>query len=305
MQYSDLSLLLCKLGSMRIFFLVLFSLFMSVSGCKTNEVIIKGNTPPPDNTMEPQLINNFINRCYINLIDRKPTEAEKTIAFSELMTGGYTREVRSRFLNQLYQDPAYFLTLNNEARSLYLENISTQQIRGDIRDFNFLLNKKDNLIFHDLILKNKLSLERLLSVSDSLQSKKINWSTFNKAFVDNYAYDQINMGTDNFVRSCFQNFLLRYPTQAELTRGKIMVNGRGSSLFLKAGTSKEDFIAIFFSSPDYQEGQARYWFKKYMLREPNDQESIVLVNLLKDSDNLWDLQLFIFSSDEFAGVRVR
>ena len=55
-------------------------------------------------------------------------------------------------------------------------------------------------------------------------------------------YDEINMGTENFVVSIFQNFFHRYPTAAELYSASNMVDGNQSTIFNTNGSSKKDFI---------------------------------------------------------------
>ena len=53
---------------------------------------------------------------------------------------------------------------------------------------------------------------------------------------------------------------------------KKMVNGENSSLFFKAGSSKDDYLTIMFSSPLYREGQIRYWYSQLLNREPTTSE---------------------------------
>ena len=50
-------------------------------------------------------------------------------------------------------------------------------------------------------------------------------------------------------------FLSRYPTEDEEKRSIEMVDGFGTVIFGKEGSSKGDFITLFFDSDDYLEGQ--------------------------------------------------
>ena len=69
--------------------------------------------------------------------------------------------------------------------------------------------------------------------------------------MDNLVYDQINMGTFNFVISAFDNLLYRYPTDAEYEAGYTMVEDNVSTTLMgQSGTNRGDFIRIM------TEGQA-------------------------------------------------
>ena len=110
------------------------------------------------------------------------------------------------------------------------------------------------------------------------------------------------MGTENFVVSTFQNFLFRYPSDAELLNGKTMVDGDNAILFLVIGKSKTDYLNIFFTSDDYYEGQVRNAFRKYLFREPSPAEIALYADVYKTGDNYSLLQKEIFALDEYSGV---
>ena len=110
------------------------------------------------------------------------------------------------------------------------------------------------------------------------------------------------MGSENFVVSTYQNFLFRYPTNAELAAGKNIVDGNTSVVFLKVGKSKYDYIKIFFGTDDYYEGQVRYIFKKYLFREPSSAEIYLYSDIYKSTNDYKELEKAVFSLDEYAGV---
>jgi hypothetical protein len=120
--------------------------------------------------------------------------------------------------------------------------------------------------------------------------------------VNNYFYDQVNMGTENFVISTFQNFLFRYPDSTELSRAKLMVDGLSSTSFFQIGQTKYDYIHIFFNSTDYYEGQVRYVFKKYLFREPSPAEIAYYADMYKSSNSFKNMLKEILSLDEYAGI---
>lgn len=118
----------------------------------------------------------------------------------------------------------------------------------------------------------------------------------------NSYYDFVNMGTENFVVSMFQNFFLRYPTLSELERGKKMVDGKPAVLLGKKGSSKSDFVDILFKSTDYFEGQVRKLFLRSLFREPTSEEMVFYTRSLKASRDLKALKKQVYSLDEYVGL---
>ena len=118
----------------------------------------------------------------------------------------------------------------------------------------------------------------------------------------NYFYDQINMGTENFVVSMFQNFLYRYPTDDELTQSKQIVDGFEGVVFLQTGHTKDDFLTIFFGCNNFFEGQVRDLYLRYLFREPTSVEMSDKASIYKNSLDYKALQKSILASNEYAGI---
>ena len=150
------------------------------------------------------------------------------------------------------------------------------------------------------IEKTKLELLKA-SVAD-LNSGAINAIGLHKRCANNNFYAQINMGTENFVNSMFQNFLYRYPTNEELIHGKQIVDGFEGIFFLKSGHVKDDCLTIFFGCDNYFEGQVRDLYKKYLFREPTSVEMSEKAMSYKNSLDYKVLQKAILSLDEYAGI---
>ena len=56
---------------------------LSVFACtKVEDIIVTGNTNPPDKTIENITIETYINKLYISTIGREPTEIEFLSDFS-------------------------------------------------------------------------------------------------------------------------------------------------------------------------------------------------------------------------------
>jgi hypothetical protein len=120
--------------------------------------------------------------------------------------------------------------------------------------------------------------------------------------VNNSFYDDINMGSENFVVSNFQHFLLRYPTLSELEQGKQIVEGFEGTLLFRVGTSKNDFIDIVFNSDNFKEGMVRKLFTRYLFRSPANEELFVFTEKYKTSASYKELTKAIMVTDEYSGL---
>ena len=76
-------------------------------------------------------------------------------------------------------------------------------------------------------------------------------SQYFAAFLDNYFYDQVNMGSENFVKGSFSDLFRRIPTASELTNAVTMVDNNPAILFMENGDSKGDFILIVTNNHEF------------------------------------------------------
>ena len=142
----------------------------------------------------------------------------------------------------------------------------------------------------------------LYNLGSDLKNGNINTVEAHKRCVNNQIYDDINMGTENYVISMFQNFLYRYPTLAELNNATIMVDGEQTTCFGVNGDSKSNFNDIFFNHYGYYEGVIIDTYIKLLLRQPNSEEvSSYTINFMSDL-SYKNLQKSLLSSDEFLGL---
>ena len=110
------------------------------------------------------------------------------------------------------------------------------------------------------------------------------------------------MGYLNFVIACFQNLLLRNPTEFEESEGVKIVDGFNGILFLQTGESKAQFQQIFFESDNYNAGQIKLNYLRFMLRLPTSEEEVYYSSRLKSDGNIRNVLIDLLSSDEYAGI---
>lgn len=281
---------------MKIFVSILLSgLLLSCSKFEIEE--IPGNHPPAEQIVTAQLRESYVNRLFITLAGRKasPIEFEKSL---QLLGEKAPAEGREKLLFSIFALPEYHIELYDIARADYLESVDTLLISQDY-DIAVTALATATGLEREYWLYVKEQLQKLLEIPQQLNSGTIDIIEVHRRVVNNPYYDQINMGSENYVVATFQNFLFRYPTNVELSSAKLMVDGFPASLFLTAGNSRSDFIDIFFDTDDYYEGQVINLYRKYLFRDPETDEMAELTAKLQSNRDYQNLQLTILSSDEY------
>ena len=281
--------------------LLLFVILTIFSCAKVDQIIDGGNTHPTDLTIENTLIENYVNKLYISIIGREPTTLEFDDNFESLREANLSQQSREIVIDKLLEKAEYFNNLFKLESVNILNGVDTVMINERVDIYQLLLTTVTDI---DSIYVN-YELERMEEFQKALpelNSNAITSTELYRRMINNSFFDEINMGTENFVVSMFQHFLLRYPSENELKNAKNMVNDQNSTVFFETGNGKDDFISIFFSSNEYYTGQTYILFNRYLFRNPSSEES---VNYSLDYINTDDYQLLqrrILSTNEFIGI---
>lgn len=287
---------------MRTLWIAVVGIFFIASCSKTNDVIVPGNIPPPDHTIDSATIEIYLNKVYVNLLGREPVGNEKQVGMQLLRQDNFSENTRQQFLETVFSKNDYLSNLYTVANHEYLSDLDSSEIADQIIIYNLLLTQPQYAPFYDVLQYEVDRMEVLLQTRSGISNQVINYRQMVQHLADNYFYDQINMGSENFVISTFQNFLFRYPTDSELANGKTMVDGNNAVLFLQLGKSKTEYLNIFFNSNDYYEGQVRNVFRKYLFREPTSAEEAYYSEIYKSGDDYKLLQKAVLALDEYAGL---
>ncbi len=283
--------------------LALLMVTLFIASCnKTEDVIIKDNIPPPDGTIDSATISIYVNKAYINLYGREPQTAEKNAGIAILRQSNFSKSDREAFINTLLATEEYTRNLYNVANNEFLLSLDSTEIEQELALLNYLLTQPQYAPFYDYLRYETYRIDTFKTVLPGMLAGTVDYRTMLRRMCDNYFYDQINMGTENFVVSTYQNFLFRYPSDSELEAGKQMVDGNSATVFLKLGKSKYDYLNIFFNTDDYYEGQVRFIFKKYLFREPTAAEIYTYSGIYKSTNDFKQLQKAVFTLDEYAGL---
>lgn len=282
---------------------ILFSVLL-FSNCKKEEInVIKNNVAPPDQTIEKVIIENYVNKLYISLLGEKPTQSEFENAVKTLEDNDLDSSSRKTIVNQVLNSNNY---IKNEVVLLfsnYLNNTDSADIEEQIAIYEFAKTLTDDpyeIEYHD----NQISrLTTLSNLQNQLLNNSITYIEAHKVIVNNTIYDNINMGSENFVVSLFQNFYNRYPTNQELNSGKDLFDGKSSIFLLKNGGNIEDLRNIFFSHLEFYEGQVTKTFLRFLYRNPSSEEVDQFAKIFFETKNYQKIQEQILISDEYVGIK--
>jgi hypothetical protein len=284
----------------KLYLLILISVLWS---CGEKEIWIKDNVPPPDLTVEDIVIENYVQKCYISLLGKKANATELNEAFVLLRENPRDENLRKTFVADLVTKPLYFTNEVNIMRTDYLNGVDSTEIANQIGIYEFIITNTNNEFEIELFQNEIKRLEALQSGAEKWMNNLITTADLHLLCVNNPLYDEINMGSENFVVSLFQNFAFRYPTVAELETGKSLFDGAPSVFLLQSGKNKNDLQDIFFSSKQYYEGVIITLFERYFYRYPTSFEIEFYSVKLATNKNYTPIQIDLLASKEFMGIK--
>lgn len=277
--------------------------FVLLAGYACQEpIVVPGNEAPDDPTVSNILKENYVRKSYLAVLGRIPSDSEAAVSFSLLSQNNCSFSDRGTFLDLLFADEEYSENLYNSENNELLDGISANQIQQLINQVVQQLNNS-NYINDTIILA--LRLENLLKLKDAyadFTSGTILIPEVHSRMVNSLAYDNLVGNGEEWITALFTHFLYREPTEYEIANGTEMLNGHNETLFMQTGSSKNDFVNIFFSSEEYYEGQVRKVFQKHLFREPGSYEGTVLAQQYMSDHDYKSLLKKILQSDEFLGI---
>lgn len=264
-------------------------------------IIVPDNTAPPDLTVPEVVKENFVNRVYISLLGRKPERTELSGAMGILEKDNASQADRKEVVEGVLADPAFRERQYNLARIDLLNNMDTTDIATFVFVFNQYLTDPQYEPFLDLIYYELNRLNLLSLAAPAYLNGRINRAEMHRRMTNNPFYDEINMGTQNFVLSVFEHFLNRYPTESEEQNAILMADGFYTVLFGKEGNSQEEFLEIMTESDAYLEGQVLDVYESFLFRKPNSVEMAAGTTLFRQSGSYDTLLTSVLITREFLG----
>ena len=276
--------------------LILLSLLLA--SCARDNIVPVDNLPA-DSTITQIELENYINKTHIALLNRKPTQAELTQSLQQLDVDRYNRSIRDTYVLGIQDLDRSKWAIWQFLSDRILDGIDTAQVRESADIFQYRVdnsgtqNEKDYWQWLlDRTNNNLVALEGWYN-QDSTYNSLVGW------MVRMPIYDEINMGTENFVVSIYQHFYHRYPTDHELTQASKMVDRQWGLLYGVNGNSKADFLNIFLNQGEFQQGLIINAFESYLNRIPTTIESDKYHHHLNNGWDYLKLQRYLLTSSEF------
>lgn len=295
---------------MRLTILLVFFCAFYLVACEKEEKLthkegtVEGNNLRPFDGVSDVLINNYINRYYIDLIGVQPSDTALTTAALRLNASPKSGELRDSLINIAISAGVYYERFFSVTSLIFTEGLEASDFsekQAEYEGSKQIARANGDSLLVQVIEYEMLKMDSLIQAKDRLENESIGLKQFFRAFCYNYVYDEINMGSLNFVQACFENLFGRAPTPEELERAINMVDGKSSYLFLKGGNSKSDFLNIMIDNPEFLVGRTKDVFNQLVQRNPNTSEEVVGVQMLQGAANMKDLQVVVAKTKEYAG----
>jgi hypothetical protein len=280
--------------------LLLMGLFSACT--KTETEVVPGNMAPPDTTISNQLYDDYINRTYILVLGREPDSLEFQSANSVLRSAGFSLPSRKQFLDSLFADADYRHRQFSRWKGDLLNSMDTADVTIQIFLIDFQLGDTTFQAFWPILQVERNRLVELQQAGTLYVQGVINLAELQRRMLNNYFYDQINMGSLNFVVASFQQLLGRNPTLSEQNNGISMVDGLNAVLLLQSGAGKDDYLDILTGSDDYFEGAVVRLYNEFLFRDPSSLEMSIAAIRYRDTGDYEQIQKEILSTDEFIGL---
>lgn len=277
---------------------------LALASCKKEALVtVDNNIPPEDYTIEPVVVENYINRTYILTLGREPDETEFSTSRQALLNSGVDSASRQNFLESVFSDPSYLPAVYNQNKIDLLNNVDTAEFTNWINIFEFLLQDSTNITSWPALQQQQDRLIELRNAFPAFINGTIGVDELQRRMCNNYLYDQINMGAANFVISTFQHLINRNPTISEQQNGINMVGGINAVLFLQAGSNQNDYLNILTHSSNYFESQVVLLYHKFLNREPITEEMLSGTQKYSSTGDYTAVQRDILATNEFIGIQ--
>ena len=272
-----------------------------------SDTTIVGNQPPNYTGVPTLNIQLYVNKLYVDLLGREPNATELQTNTNLLITENLNSTSREQIVDGLLNDQLYYDRLFEITSSDFINGYSVYQIQQQDTSFTYQLALAAQDSNQALIYYFNTELDRLavlLQAEPQLMNGTIDINEFYRRFLDNYFYDQVNMGSENFVKGSFDDLFRRAPTVSELNSGITMIEGLPgvtASLFLTDGANKGDYMNIVTHADAFYEGLARKAYLQLLLREPTSEELGAAIAIAQAVNGYKTLQKQIAISHDYAG----
>lgn len=296
-----------------------FSIFLLavvfLASCEKDPELVPDNDAPYYSEVSDLLIENYIQRVYIDQIGREPFNSEMASELQTLKAAELSLEAREAMILKLQTSTdfipgdgsykqAYYNRLYEQGKARFMEaasNAEIQEVMGPIA--SGILNDSLNGNWEGIYTRREqlAKLQAVLDSEEDYMNGVIEIKDVCAAMVNNAVYDEINMNTFNFVNATFDNLFFRFPTQQEFYAGFNMIEyNQPEALMGTSGQNKNEYVDILVNSREFYEGLIVWSYQTLLAREPSTAETNALMTELYVDYDLQKVQRTIMITDEYA-----
>ena len=292
-------------------FLFAFGFF----SCTKEIKIINDNDAPYYAEISTLLLENYVNRLYIDLLGREPLDLEMENDVQFLRDKEITLESRGSLIIKLQSDTnfiegdssykfAYYHRIYDMIKVRLIEGASNNHIGSKLNTYYsaYLVDSANgNMLDANKKLLNYHKLNNVLKSELEYYNGHIEINEIHRRMIFNSVYDDINMNTFNFINAAFDNLLFRYPTQYEFEEVYKIIDDNTAQIVLGgSANNKGDFTHLICNTREFYEGTILWCFGTLLARNPTTVETAVLMeNYFFDKD-FQKMQREIMKTDEYA-----
>ncbi len=280
---------------------------------QTNEVEV--NQVPYYDEISTVIVENYLNRMYIDLIGREPLDTEMVVDLAFLRANDLSMAARETIALRLQTDTtarpgdgSYKLAYNHW---FYERMLSDLLESADSVDFEEFLPALKDAVKVDSILGDTIQqaidqaqLDRLLNVKRAeawYYNGEIGFKEMAAIMVDNHLYDKINMGSFNFINATFEDLFYRFPTASEFSAAfDIVEYSKSAALMGATASNKKEYVQLMTTSREFYTGMIMRGYHRLMVRDPSSAESNKVLQYLYYDNDYRKFQRQLIITDEYA-----
>ena len=295
--------------------LYIFFIFIGLLSCKKDVEIIADNDAPYYGELPTLLLENYVNRLYIDLIGREPLDDELDKDVQFLRDKEVTLESRGDLIKKLQFDTsfvegdssykfAYYHRMYDMLKVILLEGASNGYIGSELNN-HYSAYILDSVNGKMLNANKKLlkyhTLNNVLKAELQYYNGEIEINEVHRRMIFNTVYDAINMNTFNFINAAFDNLLFRFPTEYEFYEVYKMIEDNTAQIVLGgSANNKGDFTHLICNTKEFYEGTIVWCYGTLLARNPTTEETAFLMDTYFLDKDFQKVQRFIMKTDEYA-----
>ena len=289
--------------------LICFALVLPAISCN-KENVFTDNPIPPNNTISTLTVEQYVNRCFVDLLGRGATDDELSEFVSSLESDNFSVDARKSFLGTLQEDAGFQEQYHNKVfvdmKARYLDALNDDEI---LQEANFWLSQAiqantlgDALAF-ELLMQEYNKTMTIRNMTTAWEDSPIDYPACAKAMMFNSLYDDLNMGTFNFIHASFDQNFYRNPTDQEYNQLYAPIEYNGPGIFFQQNVSnKSEMLEVLIGSTEFKEGLVRWFYRSYLIREPDATELTEGIAYWTAQNDFNDFIQKILSDNEYAGI---